>query len=64
MRKSTELAILGAIIGVVIVVFHWWSLLIGLFAAIGYLAGRHLEGTLDFKAAWRALTGNVQTTSF
>ncbi|MBV7363187.1 DUF2273 domain-containing protein [Actinomycetaceae bacterium TAE3-ERU4] len=63
MSKPIELALVGAALAVSIVLFHWWTLLILLFAGIGYLVGRHLEGTLDFSAAWRALTSNIKSTS-
>lgn len=63
MSKPAELALVGAAVGIIIVLFHWWSLLIGLFALVGYVVGRHLDGTLDLSAAWRALTGNKKSTS-
>ncbi|AOZ73347.1 hypothetical protein BK816_08750 [Boudabousia tangfeifanii] len=63
MKPSYLWALIGAVTGVLILCFGWGVLLVALLAAVGYLAGRQLEGSLDFRAAFNALTGNTKTTS-
>lgn len=63
MKLSTQYALIAALFAIVILWAGWWTLFILLFAGLGYLLGRHCEGSLDLRAAFAALTGNTKTKS-